>query len=98
MAELAEVIANVTSLQEQCETMVAEKERLQEAADTTAKRLQRAGKLTGGLASEGVRWGESVAQLQTQRHQLIGLEEYLHAAVEHGHAHERRLPRMLQEV
>ena len=35
---------------------VAEKNRLQDESDTCGARLIRAGKLTGGLSSEGVRW------------------------------------------
>ena len=47
--------------------MVAELKGLQEAADTTSKRLVRAGKLTGGLADEGVRWTATVAELEVAR-------------------------------
>ena len=59
--------------------MVAELKGLQEAADTTSKRLVRAGKLTGGLADEGVRWTATVAELEVARVCLIG-DVFLSAA------------------
>ena len=43
--ELAAVIAKVEALQAACDQTVAEKQRLQDAADTTENRLARAGKL-----------------------------------------------------
>ena len=55
------------ALETTCNTMVAELKGLQEAADTTSKRLVRAGKLTGGLADEGVRWTATVAELEAAR-------------------------------
>eukprot|EP00966_Prymnesium_polylepis_P177035 4100056-Prymnesium_polylepis.1 len=70
--ELAAVIAKVEQLQAQCDATVAEKQRLQDAADTTAKRLNRAGKLTSGLADEAVRWAETVASLQIDYRNLVG--------------------------
>ncbi|KAL3899976.1 MAG: hypothetical protein SGPRY_012546 [Prymnesium sp.] len=65
--ELASVIANAA-----CDRTVAEKQRLQEAADTTDKRLKRAGKLTSGLADEAVRWAETVAGLKVDYGNLVG--------------------------
>ena len=70
--ELSAVIANVEQLQKTCDEAVAEKQRLEEAADTTSKRLVRAGKLTGGLADEGVRWTATVGELNIERVNLIG--------------------------
>ena len=58
-----EVVDKVDNLETMCATMVSDLKGLQEAADTTAKRLVRAGKLTGGLADEGVRWTATVAEL-----------------------------------
>jgi len=77
--ELQAVIDKVAELQATCDATVAEKTRLQDAADTTAKRLVRAGKLTGGLADEGVRWNETVATLLVERVSLIG-DVFLSAA------------------
>lgn len=59
-------------LQAACDRTVAEKQRLQEAADTTDKRLKRAGKLTSGLADEAVRWAETVAGLKVDYGNLVG--------------------------
>ena len=67
------------ALETTCNTMVAELKGLQEAADTTSKRLVRAGKLTGGLADEGVRWTATVAELEVARVCLIG-DVFLSAA------------------
>ena len=66
-AGLAAVIAKVEELQATCDKTVAEKQQLQEAADTTAKRLSRAGKLTTGLADESVRWNATLEELARQR-------------------------------
>jgi len=70
--DLAAVIANVEDLQAACDRTVAEKQRLQEAAETTDKRLKRAGKLTSGLADEAVRWAETVAGLKVDYGNLVG--------------------------
>jgi dynein heavy chain, axonemal len=51
---------------------VAEKNRLQDESDTCAARLVRAGKLTGGLSSEGVRWKASIVSLGEEKVNLIG--------------------------
>merc|ERR1719424_2412453 len=61
--ELAAVIAKVDELQATCKAAVDEKQRLQDAADTTSERFVRAGKLTSGLADEAVRWRATVATL-----------------------------------
>lgn len=41
-------------------------------AELTRKRLDRAGKLTNGLAAEGVRWQSTADQLQAQGALLVG--------------------------
>jgi dynein heavy chain len=69
---LAEVIAKVENLQATCDRCVAESKPLQDTADTTAKRLIRAGKLTSGLAEESVRWAETVETLRTGYNNLTG--------------------------
>ena len=78
-ANLAAVILKVDTLESGLEAMVTELKGLQDAADTTAKRLVRAGKLTGGLADEGVRWTATVAELEVARVCLIG-DVFLSAA------------------
>lgn len=70
--ELSAVIAKVDQLQATCDFTVAEKQRLQDAADTTSKRLARAGKLTSGLADESVRWASTVETLRSQYTALTG--------------------------
>ena len=57
----------VEALEAQCAITLQEKKRLADEADTTAKRLVRAEKLTSGLASEGVRWLESLDSLGKQK-------------------------------
>jgi dynein heavy chain len=42
-------------------------------AELTRKRLERAGKLTSGLASEGVRWGSAAEALAAQAVQLVSV-------------------------
>ena len=70
--ELAGVIAKVDGLQAQCDATVAEKQRLQDTADQTSKRLVRAGKLTSGLADESVRWAATVEDLKQDYLALTG--------------------------
>jgi hypothetical protein len=41
-------------------------------ADLTRKRLERAGKLTSGLADEGVRWGATAAAIEESARLLVG--------------------------
>ncbi|CAB1118301.1 unnamed protein product [Ectocarpus sp. CCAP 1310/34] len=71
-AELKEVNDKVEALEAQCAATVGEKKRLADEAETTANRLVRAEKLTSGLASEGVRWLESLENLGKQKVDLIG--------------------------
>ncbi|CAM9277540.1 unnamed protein product [Ascophyllum nodosum] len=71
-AELRAVNEKVEALEAQCAITLQEKKRLADEADTTAKRLVRAEKLTSGLASEGVRWLESLDSLGKQKVALIG--------------------------
>ena len=71
-AQLAEVVAKVDALQASCDATMAEKTRLQEAADTTARRLLTADKLTSGLAEEAVRWTATAEKLRAQLAGLTG--------------------------
>lgn len=54
-------------MEAKCAATLAEKKRLADEAETTANRLIRAEKLTSGLASEGVRWRESLERLGKQK-------------------------------
>uniref|UniRef100_A0A7S1X1Q2 Dynein heavy chain ATP-binding dynein motor region domain-containing protein n=1 Tax=Tetraselmis chuii TaxID=63592 RepID=A0A7S1X1Q2_9CHLO len=69
---LAQVIASVESLQEQLATAQKEQKDLNDEADITRKRLERAGKLTSALADEGVRWQQTADVLGEQMHLLVG--------------------------
>ena len=60
----------VDDLQAECDVTLAEKARLQQAADTTARRLLTADKLTSGLADESYRW---TLTAETLRETLSGL-------------------------
>jgi len=71
-AQLKEVMDRVALLQKTCDETVAEKTRLQNESDTTAKRLVRAEKLTSGLNSEGERWRENIVLLGQEKINLIG--------------------------
>lgn len=61
------MVDKVEALEAQCTATLGEKKRLADEADTTANRLVRAEKLTSGLASEGVRWHESLESLGKQK-------------------------------
>jgi dynein heavy chain len=58
MQSLEEQLAKLTADFEQA---TAEKLRCQEEADATSRTIALANRLVGGLASENVRWAESVA-------------------------------------
>jgi dynein heavy chain len=71
-AQLKAVMDRVAALQKTCDETLAEKNRLQQESDTTAKRLERAEKLTSGLSSEGERWKTSIEELALEKVNLIG--------------------------
>ena len=71
-SQLAEVMNKVAVLQKTCDDTLAEKNRLQEESDRTAKRLVRAEKLTNGLNSEGERWKQNIVSLAAEKINLIG--------------------------
>lgn len=66
----------VEALEAQCAATVGEKKRLADEAATTASRLVRAEKLTSGLASEGVRWMNSLENLGKQKVKAYHLVVY----------------------
>ncbi len=81
-AELKAVNDKVEALEAQCAATVGEKKRLADEAETTANRLIRAEKLTSGLASEGVRWLESLENLGKQKVRLRAAEVWVSTIVD----------------
>ncbi|GLE05887.1 hypothetical protein PINS_up015068 [Pythium insidiosum] len=77
--ELAQVVANVNALKDQCDRTLAEKERLVQESDLTQARLQRAERLTAGLKEERVRWKLSIEDLRVQGRSSLG-DSFLAAA------------------
>ncbi|KIZ07655.1 Dynein heavy chain 6, axonemal [Monoraphidium neglectum] len=76
-AALREVVERVEGLRRQLAETQAEQKHLNEQAwpekaDLTRKRLERAGKLTSGLADEGVRWGATAAAIEESARLLVG--------------------------
>ncbi|NXH39972.1 DYH17 protein, partial [Dicaeum eximium] len=63
---------NLATLTSQFEKATAEKIKCQQEADETNKVITLANRLVGGLASENVRWAESVEQLREQEKTLCG--------------------------
>lgn len=71
-AQLKEVNDKVAELKQICDETLADKNRLQEESETTAKRLVRAEKLTSGLNSEGERWRSNIVSLAAEKINIIG--------------------------
>uniref|UniRef100_A0A1X7UKU1 AAA+ ATPase domain-containing protein n=2 Tax=Amphimedon queenslandica TaxID=400682 RepID=A0A1X7UKU1_AMPQE len=71
-AALGEVEAKIAQLQASYEKSVAEKEELTKNIRQTQARLQRASKLTTGLADEQIRWSESVKKLDEEVNNVVG--------------------------
>jgi dynein heavy chain len=71
-AALAAVVAKVAQLKAQYTASLAKKEELAKSQKTTAARLERAVKLTGGLADEAVRWKAAATQLELDMVNLVG--------------------------
>ena len=71
-AALAAVVAKVAQLKAQYTASLAKKDELAKSQKTTAARLERAVKLTGGLADEAVRWKAAAAQLELDMVNLVG--------------------------
>ncbi|GBF88264.1 dynein heavy chain axonemal protein, partial [Raphidocelis subcapitata] len=69
---LRAVVDRVEGLRRQLAETQAEQKRLNEQADLTRKRLERAGKLTSGLADEGVRWGATADAIGAATALLVG--------------------------
>ncbi|XP_042635783.1 dynein axonemal heavy chain 17 [Catharus ustulatus] len=71
-SKIAALNANLANLTAQFEKATAEKIKCQQEADETNKVITLANRLVGGLASENVRWAESVEQLKEQGKTLCG--------------------------
>lgn len=71
-AKITELDENLAELTAAFEKATSEKLKCQQEAETTAKTIELANRLVGGLASENVRWGESVANFKTQEKTLPG--------------------------
>ncbi|XP_036766314.2 dynein axonemal heavy chain 17 [Manis pentadactyla] len=69
---IAELNANLSNLTSAFETATAEKIKCQQEADATNRVISLANRLVGGLASENVRWAESVQNFKGQGVTLCG--------------------------
>ena len=72
IARVAELEATLQELTDQYKAAMEEKVKCQEDADATSRTIALANRLVGGLASENVRWGKSVGDLQMQAAMLPG--------------------------
>ncbi|XP_062858858.1 dynein heavy chain 9, axonemal isoform X2 [Trichomycterus rosablanca] len=63
---------NLAKLTAKFEKAMADKLKCQQEAETTAHTISLANRLVGGLASENVRWAESVATFKNQERTLCG--------------------------
>ncbi|XP_019398323.1 PREDICTED: dynein heavy chain 17, axonemal [Crocodylus porosus] len=70
--KIADLNANLATLTAKFEKATAEKIKCQQEADTTNRVIMLANRLVGGLASENVRWAESVQTFQEQGKTLCG--------------------------
>ncbi|XFF88688.1 hypothetical protein AB1E18_014907 [Capra hircus] len=70
--KIAELNANLSNLTSAFEKATAEKIKCQQEADATNRVISLANRLVGGLASENVRWAESVESFKSQGVTLCG--------------------------
>ncbi|XP_040979289.1 LOW QUALITY PROTEIN: dynein heavy chain 17, axonemal [Aquila chrysaetos chrysaetos] len=71
-SKIADLNANLAALTAEFEKATAEKIKCQQEADATNRVITLANRLIGGLASENVRWAESVEMLREQEKTLCG--------------------------
>uniref|UniRef100_A0ACB8EJH4 Dynein heavy chain 9, axonemal n=1 Tax=Sphaerodactylus townsendi TaxID=933632 RepID=A0ACB8EJH4_9SAUR len=71
-AKIVHLNENLAVLTAKFEKATAEKLKCQEEAEATAKTITLANRLVGGLASENVRWAESVKDFKIQESALCG--------------------------
>ncbi|XP_039357489.1 dynein heavy chain 17, axonemal isoform X18 [Mauremys reevesii] len=70
--KIADLNANLATLTAEFEKATAEKIKCQQEADATNRVITLANRLVGGLASENVRWAESVENFREQEKTLCG--------------------------
>nr|XP_060503678.1 dynein axonemal heavy chain 17 [Panthera onca] len=70
--KIAELNANLSNLTSAFEKATAEKIKCQQEADATNRVISLANRLVGGLASENIRWAESVKNFKSQGVTLCG--------------------------
>ncbi|KAF1507297.1 Dynein heavy chain 17, axonemal, partial [Eudyptula minor] len=70
--KIADLNTNLAALTAEFEKATAEKIKCQQEADATNRVITLANRLIGGLASENVRWAESVEMLREQEKTLCG--------------------------
>ncbi|KAL2078484.1 hypothetical protein ACEWY4_026169 [Coilia grayii] len=71
-AKIAQLNANLAKLTAAFEKATSDKLKCQQEADATNQTISLANRLVGGLASENVRWSESVAEFKIQEKTLSG--------------------------
>ncbi|KAM6469113.1 dynein axonemal heavy chain 9 [Liasis olivaceus] len=71
-AKIAQLNENLARLTAKFEKATAEKLKCQQDAEATAKTISLANRLVGGLASENVRWADSVRDFKLQENALCG--------------------------
>ena len=74
---MADLEATLAKCQSEFEQATAEKLRCQQEAETTAKTIELANRLVGGLAAENVRWAESINQYRENEKTLAGTCSFL---------------------
>jgi dynein heavy chain, axonemal len=72
LAEVKEVKDKVAELEATANNLLNEKERLEKQMARDTARMGRAEKLVVLLADEGIRWAETVAQLEIEIQDLVG--------------------------
>ena len=72
ISKVVELEETLTTLTNQYKAAVAAKIKCQKDADATSATISLANRLVGGLASEKIRWGDSVNQLKDQAKMLPG--------------------------
>jgi dynein heavy chain len=70
--KLAALEADLAKLTAEFEKATNEKLKCQQEAEMTAKTIELANRLVGGLAAENVRWAESIKNFKTQELTLPG--------------------------
>ncbi|XP_076855598.1 dynein axonemal heavy chain 17-like [Brachyhypopomus gauderio] len=71
-SKIAQLNANLAKLTSKFKKATADKLKCQEETDATYNTISLANRLVGGLASEKIRWSESVAQFKIQEKTLSG--------------------------